>query len=240
MFREQGRRFAATLARYASRFAEAITEDELATAWGGIVVTTSDPLIERLDTEYARLLGKGAGQAIAELSVGIENPAGLITFDVGQSDAVSWLGERGATRVAGINATTQAELAELLAQAVDEGWSYARTAKEITARFRGFSAASPLKHIRNRAELIAVSEAAEAYEHGRLLVSDRFAAAGLPVEHAWLTVGDEDVCEVCAPAGAQGFIAKASTFVNGLSFPPGHPGCRCTGQVRVARSPSDN
>jgi hypothetical protein len=228
MFRAQGRLMARTLGRYPERFVtEVLTDAELSSEWDAVVVATSPPLAARIDREAARMVRAGAVQLIGELSI-------EMAFDVGQPDAVAFLRDRGALRVAGMNATSREALRELLVQAVDDGWSYSRTAREIRARFDGFAGRSPLRHIRSRAELVAVTEAGEAYEHGRMLVSDRLADAGLDVQHAWLTVGDGAVCSICSSAGAQGWIVRGELFVNGLAGPLGHPGCRCTLQMRVA------
>jgi hypothetical protein len=147
------------------------------------------------------------------------------------STAVDDLARRGAERVTGIAETTRKRLRTLLTRAADEGWSYQRTAKEITALYRGF-AGPPLavrpRHLRSRAEAIAVFELGDAYEHGNLLVAQDLQDAGLEMEKSWLTVGDDRVRTDHRANQGEGWIPLDQAFGSGDDRPPADPGCRCT------------
>ena len=66
-----------------------------------------------------------------------------------------------------------------------KGQSYDDIARAIRDRFEGFSAPSPLKHIRSRSHLIAVTELGDAYEAGNRAVIDGLVDAGLVMEKRW-------------------------------------------------------
>lgn len=194
--------------------------------WGAIENATRRDLETTLDAQYPKAMGAGASHAIADC-------AAVISFSVKHPDAVAWLADRSAERVAAINATTRDGLRTLLSNAVDEGWSWTRTARAIEAQFAGFSGSVPQSFLRTRAELVAVTEMAEAYEHGQSVVRSDLAKLGLAVEKSWLTVGDDRVSTDCLGNQGQGWIPNADSFGSGASSPPEHPGCRCTSLSRV-------
>lgn len=206
--------------------AEAISPDEADEV--AAAVTADTALVAELQLVLVEAAGRGARDTGRELALAlgadwaIENPA-----------AVAWLSERGAARVAGIDDVTRGYVRTILVQAADEGWSYQRTSKALRDRFVGFSARSPLGHVRNRGELIAITEVGEAYEHAGRQVALDLAADGLVIEKQWLTAADAKVCQVCAPAGMQDWIGEDDVFTNGLTGPLGHPGCRCACTRRV-------
>lgn len=194
--------------------------------WGAIENATRRNLETTLDAQYPKAMGAGARHAIADC-------AATISFSVRHPDAVAWMAGRSADRVAAINATTRDGLRTLLAQAVDEGWSWTRTARAIEAQFAGFSGAVPQSFLRTRAELVAVTEMAEAYEHGQSVVRGDLEGLGLAVEKSWQSVNDERVSADCLGNQGQGWIPNADSFGSGASSPPEHPGCRCTSLSRV-------
>ncbi len=79
-----------------------------------------------------------------------------------------------------------------------------------------------------RAELIAFTEIRSANSQGAL---DAFKAAddnGVNVQKAWLTAGDDKVCDdICQPNQDQGPIDVDEEFDSGDQRTPGHPRCRC-------------
>lgn len=194
--------------------------------WDAIENATRRDLETTLDAQYPKAMGAGARHAIADC-------AATISFSVRHPDAVAWMAGRSADRVAAINATTRDGLRTLLAQAVDEGWSWTRTARAIEAQFAGFSGAVPQSFLRTRAELVAVTEMAEAYEHGQSVVRGDLEGLGLAVEKSWQSVNDERVSADCLGNQGQGWIPNADSFGSGASSPPEHPGCRCTSLSRV-------
>jgi len=207
-------------------FQEAIDPDELEP-----VVTAVRPdgtLVAVIDVVSARAFESGARHALLDLGVDT-------AFNIDLPAATEFLAGRGAARVARIDDVTRRRLRNLLTTAAENNWTYAETARAIRGQFDGFSARSPLAHIRNRAELVAVTEIGDAYEHASWVVAQDLVAQGVVLEKAWLIVGDERVCPICTAAAGQSWIGHTETFINGFSGPLGHPGCRCTTIRRVRR-----
>lgn len=213
----------------AAWLAEAVTPDDFDPV--GDSVPADATFAAALEAILETALGRGAGDVIAE--IGIRT---VVTFDVGDPAVAAWLTEHAAERIAGIDDVTRAAVRRILVDAADNGWSYARTAKALKERFAGFAARSPLAHLRSRAELIAVTEIGDAYEHAGRVVADLARAQGLHLEKLWVVAGDDRVCVICAPAGAEGWIPDDGTtsFANGFDGPLGHPGCRCALARRTA------
>jgi hypothetical protein len=132
-------------------------------------------------------------------------------------EVIGWARIHTATRVTGILSTTQAELANTIADAMtgpQRGVGAVATA--IQQKFPPMS--------RNRAELIANTEMNDAMSAGAL---ERGASLGATTKE-WLTVGDSEVDDViCLPNEGQGEIKITGIFQSGHRRPPGHPRCRC-------------
>lgn len=233
-FRQQGKAFLARLATQTGRFptAEALREG-----------TSEAPDWEQLFTQaeletlsvFEGPISTIARQALeAGLRVGMADLKTTIAFDLKHPAAKAYLEDHGADLVKGINDTTRSRVRTIMTQAVDEGWSYNRTAKELKTLYDGFSVGKPQKHIRSRAHLIATTEAGEAYEHGNMLVGQELAAAGLDMEKSWLSVGDSRVSAECLANEAAGWIPLADPYPSGKDRPLQHPACRCAGLTRLA------
>lgn len=181
-------------------------------------------------------------QAIAQaaLEIGIKvavadlgDVSAGISFDLANPRAVAYLEQYGAERVTMVNDTTREVIKGIVAQGVDEGWSYDQTAKAITDRFAEFADGRPQEHIDSRAHLVAVTEAGEAYEAGNHMAAEELAASGIEMEHFWLTVGDDKVdVPDCLTNQEQGWIPLAQAFQSGHPHPLAHPACRCSGLSR--------
>jgi hypothetical protein len=183
-------------------------------------------------------IGKLADAALmAGVRVALAELAADISFDLEHPRAVAFLKGRAAERVTMINGTTRDGLRTLLTQAMEEGWSYGKTAKEIKGRFDGFAGKKPQAHIQSRAHLVAVTEAGEAYEEAGLQVGKELAGMGLEMEHLWLTVGDSRVSDGCLGNQAAGWIPLSQAFPSGHMRPLRFPGCRCTALTR--RKPTE-
>ncbi len=148
-------------------------------------------------------------------------------FDLKNPRAVRAIRDRGAAAVANIDATTRDEIARIITQGMEDGYNYQQVARQIVAKYDEFGVGKPQAHIRNRAELIAVTEAAEAYETGNRLVIDEMTAVGLEMEKQWSTVGDERVSAGCRANSQAGWIPVDEPFPSGHQHPPRFPGCRC-------------
>jgi hypothetical protein len=151
------------------------------------------------------------------LSWNLENPR-----------AVAWMKAHGAELLQGIDETTRLQIRSILTQATEEGWSYTRTAGAIAARFPEFGVETPgFKNIRNRAELVATTEAHIAYAEGNAQAAQSMVDMGVQMEKRWVSMHNEQVCEDCAANEAQGWIDFGDNFQSGHAHTPGHPGCSC-------------
>lgn len=242
-FKEQGRVFVRGLRKFKDRFTEAA---QVASHFGDDVKTLDESipptewmfvfyesakktfgLFEKpIDTAAQESLKLGAAHLIAEIGMNI-------SFDLKNPRAVTYLEKYGAAQVTKINETTREYLNTIMTQAGNEGWSYQRTAEAITDRFAEFAIGKPQAHIDSRAHLIAVTETGNAYAEGNLMVAKDLQEAGINMEKAWSTVGDDRVSAECKANEDQGYIAIDKPFLSGHQRPLRFPGCRCDLLTRV-------
>jgi len=214
-----------TLAAYRRDFTEAIASDSLDQA-----IDTDGRVVAVLEATLEEALTIGVRHTYAD--VGIEG-----VFGGDFPEAIAYLEGRAANQVALFDEVTRRYLRTVLVTAGRENWSYQQTAKAITNRFIGFAAPVPQAHIRNRAELIAVTELGEAYEAGGRMIEGELVAAGHVLEKAWLVAGDERLCAICSGNAGAGWIAAGTSFPSGHEGPLGHPACRCATMRRTAKKP---
>lgn len=144
------------------------------------------------------------------------------------------MARRAADRIAGINDTTRGIIRNLIELALQEQWSYTKLASRIRAAFVEFARPAVQRHIRDRAELIAVTEMGQAFIDGQIDATSKLILRGAQIEKAWLTVGDDRVSDGCRANDAAGWIPFAQTFPSGHAAPLRFPGCRCALQTRRA------
>jgi len=149
-------------------------------------------------------------------------------FNKQNRKAIAYLKRHAAESVSQINETTRDEISRIIVKGQEAGWSYDKTARAISKKFSDFAIGRPQAHIDSRAHLVAVTEAAEAYEDGSRLVVDEITAAGIEMEMRWSNVGDLRVSDGCLENSAAGWIPVTSTFPSGHKHSPRFPGCRCT------------
>lgn len=219
-FQAQARAFLRGFARLRGRFQESITEPDWVSVFDDATGETAHLFLEPLNQYVQLALLQGAETVAAELdiesSLSLSNPR-----------AVAYLHEHGFGLIARIDAVTRGNIATIIGEGVAEGWSYGRMATEIRSLYVNMS--------RKRAELIAVTEAGNAYEAGANMVVSELADAGLRMQKAWLTVGDNRVSEGCRANEAEGWIPFAQAFNSGHQHPLRFPGCRCTTEYRRER-----
>lgn len=226
LFRKQGRLFMAGFKGLRAQFAEgrlqeAITEDDWLRIWDAVTGETDTLWLDTLTEMMGNGLALGAAQVIADLEVDY-------AFQLSNPRAVAYIEQNGALRVAGINDTTQSAIRNIVTQGTREGWSYDRVAREINRQFTEFAVGRPQEHIKSRGHLVAITEMGNAYEAGSAVVIDDLQAAGLEMEHKWLTVGDDRVSDGCRENQAEGWIPYSQAFQSGHARPLRFPGCRCT------------
>lgn len=230
MFREQKRTFMTEFKRMASDFREAAngpSKAKVDRAWSK-AEKRGKGLVKAIDRNSREAVAAGAKSAMLDLAATEYG----INFSLQDKLAQDFLKNNGAKKVTGINNTTRGRIQSVLNKSAKNGWSYKKTAEEIAGIFDS-SVTVTQGSVISRAELIAVTEMGEAYEVGRETVLDKFKKAGLKTEKYWITVGDERVCEVCAPNGSAGWVSGKESFPSGHDRPLGHPACRCDMSVRV-------
>jgi uncharacterized protein with gpF-like domain len=163
-------------------------------------------------------LVKGAAQLQQQL--GLFDPK--TTFTLSNPRAVAWMRKNGGSvdYIKDIQQTTADSLKQVITTGLDEGWSYNTTAREIQKLYD-----EPIS--RDRAQLIAVTESARAYEAGNHAFAQSIEDEGIAMEKQWTTSHDDRVSDGCAENEAAGWIPLDEAFPSGDQEPPRFPGCRC-------------
>lgn len=200
--------------------------------WRAVEDATDGPLEDAIDQaaeDSMRIGGEAMGR-----DLGLQ-----VSFDVSDPNVARHLDQLGARRVTGINRETRRQLQTILSRAAEEGTSYQRVEREIRERFDGMAARQPQLHVGSRAELIALTETADAYGSAQAIAADDLAANGVETVKYWLTAGGNRVCPTCEPNGAQGRVARGEPFESGHFREPAHPACRCAVSYRPVRGAPD-
>jgi hypothetical protein len=223
VFRLQQRALLRRLAAYRSLYPTPLREALSAADWepllSGVFAATQLVFRRALAGVLGLAARLGATTTLGDLGVSL-------SFSLANPRAVAWLRAHAAERVTLIDDATRDQLRDLLVRAGAEGWAYTRTTKEIRATFAGFT--------RERAQLIAVHEAGEAYQHGNLMAAQEVADTGTAMEKAWQTAEDDRVEPECRANAAAGWIGLGDAFPSGHQRPLAHPRCRCALLTRSA------
>jgi len=180
-----------------------------------------DAYLDDIEGILARVAQAGADGALDDLRDYLEESQGrAFSSMVNQvnQEAVDWAGDSAARLVTDISDTTREMLREQIASGIERGLSVKELASEIYDG-QTFSA--------HRAELIAVTELAEANVRGNKLA---WAKSGLVKALQWSA--DDAMCDDCqmndgaiVPMGPDGMAAEA--YPSGAWGVPAHPRCRC-------------
>lgn len=188
---------------------------------------------------FHRIIDVFAGTALmaGANSVLGEEPLLGAFFDLKNPRAVAYAQGHAARQVTRINQTTRDRLNTLITDAVDNGWSWDRTARNITEMYEDFAGPPlfPSKKFRSRAQAVAAFEIGDAYEAGSEMAAETLEAEGLAMEKSWLTVGDQNVRPTHRTNQDHGWIPLDDEFPSGHKRPPTDPGCRCTLLYRRAK-----
>ena len=167
-----------------------------------------------------------------------------ISFDEFDEAAHRRLQEVAGSKITRINEETRKQIHEILADGfkgelqpdgTTKYKSYQQIAKDIKDRFEDFAAAAPQKHIRNRAELVAITEIRDAYETSKHETSKTLEDHGWELEKHWNNMGDSRVSDGCRSNTAAGWIDNNASFPSGHQYSPRFPGCRCNVTRRVKK-----
>jgi hypothetical protein len=194
--------------------------------WESIEQETTPALQKTIKAIEGDALLKGADQLRNQLQFDAKT-----TFSLSNPRAVAFFHKTGGSvdYIRGIQGTTAESLKTVITTALDEGWSYNSTAREIQKLYDG-----PIS--RQRAQLIATNESAQAYEAGNRAFADTIVEDGIEMEKMWTTSHDDRVSDGCAANEADGWIPIDQAHSSGDQEPPRFPGCRCYEQYRQARA----
>jgi hypothetical protein len=221
VFADQGTQFLKKFTSLRGEFAESITADDWLPLWYSVVEGTEDAMVIPLEEAIETALYRGAVSQVAAFSLGIE-------FDLTNERAVAYLDGYAAKLVTGINETTRDYIQTIIVNGVRDGLNYEAMAGQIAGRFAEFAGkVRGPKHIRSRAELISVTEVGNAYSEGNRIIVLDMEAAGLKMQKAWLTRGDDRVSDGCRANQAAGYIDLNTAYPSGHQRPLRFPGCRC-------------
>jgi uncharacterized protein with gpF-like domain len=143
------------------------------------------------------------------------------SFNLANPRAVKWFSDTGGSvdYITGIQRATGEQVRSIISKALDGGWTYSKTAKEISDRFDGMS--------RARAQRIAVYETGSAYEQGNMLFAQSLKSDGVVMEKMWQTSEDDRVRQEHWDNQNEGWIPIDQYHRSGHQEPPTDPGCRC-------------
>ena len=230
-FRSQKRAVLDALAKEKYLFAESyrrLTEDttQLTLAqFDRIWDTVSDETIGELQKVVFNAevdgVSAGADQLKKLLPFDSSKKAGT-TFNLANPRSVQYFKSTGGSvdYIKGINRTTGDSVKRVIGTALDEGWSYSQTAREIQKLYDG-----PIS--RDRAQRIAVTETGNSYEAGNRLFADSLKDEGTHMLKAWQTSNDDRVSDGCQENQDAGWIDLDEPFPSGHQQPLRFPGCRC-------------
>ncbi len=229
-FRWQARKFMEGFKRTKSKWQEA-----------GPPISPSDweRIFDMIALDSAGVVGYAFDAAAAEamLAAGLMRAGTVdvtVSFTLKSPAAKEYLENFGYQKISQIDVVTKKRIGNIITKGLETGEGYGATAKKIKDMYSEMAAPSPLKHIRNRAELIAVTETGNAYEEAAMIQSKGLQMAGLPMLKSWLTVGDDRVSDGCLENEAVGWIPLDDAFPSGDMNPLRFPGCRCGGLTRMA------
>ena len=121
-------------------FWEAV-DDDLGAAFAEIFAVTK----AQADDTLAMTLNQGltAGFSDAASGFGVEG-----SFSIPNSRATSWARSNAANRVSGVNATTEAQIRNIVTTGLQNGTSYGEVGRQISKRFSEFAGDDPHSYIR--------------------------------------------------------------------------------------------
>ena len=181
------------------------------------------------NAERAMLLGYAdaadmLGVTLAEAAYPEAGLPKVRQFRDATAQTAAYVTDARSVRWRSLEATTRDRLDKVLNKAASEGWGYARTERAIRREFKDMAA--------SRAEMIARTETANAYESARRIVAQSVGANGEVVEQRWLVT--YACCDICAANEQAGWLPLDAPFPSGADRPPQHPSCRCSVQYRTA------
>lgn len=201
--------------------------------------STVESVVDSLDSFTFTLFDRTFEDAVAAAIVGgakLADAGGLeVSFNLKSEPVAKYIRERSAAKMgADIDATTKDRLRSLISTAYEEQWTRPKLVKQIKALYSGFTTRIGTGPIRNRAELIALTELGKAMSYGTLEGAKDLEARGITMEKKWgLASG---ACPICQANADQEWIPIGNAFASGATMPLQHPACRCSLMTRAKPS----
>lgn len=186
------------------------------------LVKTGDLTLDKIQALSEKYYLYGMTFADRSLNIGL-------SFDLKNPRAVAYFKEYKNRLKNDLDSTTKERIETIIAGGLEEGTSYDVIARLIKQEFASF--AKPPKggpkHIRTRAQLVAITELGNSYAAGSIGMVRDAMDTGLQFEKSWLTSRDSRVSNGCRENAAIGWIDIDTPFPSGHDHPTRFPGCRC-------------
>ncbi len=165
------------------------------------------------------LTGELAGPMLAAFrraaALGATQVGASVSTDQVDPKAVAYAEDRGGELIKDLADTTDDDMRDLLARAVDEGMS----ADDLSDAVQAAGAFGEA-----RANTIARTELAFAHVQGN---KEGWRASGQVAGKRWILGDLHDVPDECDDAAEAGVVGIDEDFADGISDPPAHPNCIC-------------
>lgn len=155
-----------------------------------------------------------------------------ISFDAVDHEAYKWIQDTAAKTVSGVDNTTRDRIRDILAKGTEDKLSYSAIAQNIRDEFKDMATPASQSYVKDRAEVIAVTEVRKAHEYSQKLVRDGLKKQGWKIKKSWMITNDEKCCDICQGNADAGWIDDDDVFPSGDEYPPAHPVCRCCSLTR--------
>jgi uncharacterized protein with gpF-like domain len=224
IFKRQGLAVLKKLGTMRSYFSESAASD-FDDLFDSATLDTSTDMIDVLQASIEAAVLKG-GKAL------INDFKASVNFSLTNPRAIAYTKNYAANAITGIDSTTKDDIRRIVLAGISDGASYSEVATNIKARYTQYAVGVPQRHIRSRAELIAVTEMGNAYQAGNMAGAQVMSDSGLKMQKYWLTSGDDKVSQGCQDNQADGWIDINTAHSSGDQNPLRFPGCRCVEQYR--------
>jgi len=227
LFKQQGRALLRKMGPIRTKLSETLADD-FDDIFDDATAVTSAKMQATIDMGVDGAILVGGRSLIRDFNADL-------VFSLDNPRAIAYTKDHAADAIKGIDTLTKATIRSLVITAASNGTSYSTLARQILARFDQFAVGVPQKHIRSRAELIAITEIGNAYQVGNFSAAHQIQDGGLSLQKYWANKGDSRVSAGCIENTQAGWIDLDNAFPSGHDHPLRFPGCRCAAQYRRAR-----
>ena len=200
---------------------EFLTTHDMDRLWSEVDSETFDDLQKTIAGVESEGVQAGGNQLSKMLSIDPSKKPGT-TFNLANPRAIQFFQKNGGSidYIKNIQTATSDQLKIIIKTSIENGYSYSKTAKEISDKFDEFS--------RDRAQRIVVYETGNSYEAGNRAFIDSLSDDGVDnLVKQWNTSHDDKVSDICQENEDAGPIPLDEPFPSGDQQPLAHVNCRC-------------